>query len=245
MVDIGTFMKDALVLKTFISDRDERDAKMPCIEIDWNKVMKGWAKGNPKLIMTPTSHDVVPKIVDAFIVACLNMLDAGHSLLITTKPRVYCVEKMCKAFLDYKKGIYKDRVTFRFTMTTCDQDVKDCWEWLAPTFDEGIKCLDIANTNGFQTSISMEPFLKDPVTTVEKLKEHVTGEIWIGMMNGYPSEKVLNMPLPSFLVKDIKRLKEEEYTFDNINQIVSNLRGNTNVHWKESIINMYLKERGY
>lgn len=242
-VDIGKFMNDALVLKTFIEDRCERDARLPCLEVDWDKVMKKWSKqGNAKLIMTPTSHDVIPSIVDAFIVSCLNILDGGHSLLITSKPRVYCVDRMCKAFLAYKDGKYKDRITYRFTLTTLDQDVKDKWEWLAPAFDEGVQCIDAANDLGFTTSVSMEPFLKDPVATTNLLSDHVTGEIWIGMMNGYPSEKVLGMKLPAFLVDEIDRLKKEEYTFENITSVVETLRCNPKVHWKESIINTFLKE---
>lgn len=244
-VKISNFMKNSLVLKTFIGDRSERDRNMPCIEIDWNKVMKRWTRSNSKLVMTPTSHDVVPGIVDAFIASCLNLLDAGHSLLITTKPRMHCIERMCDAFSSYKDGVHERRVTFRFTLTTHDQDVKDKWEWLAPTFDDGIECLDLANQHGFQTSVSMEPFLKDPVETVNRLNDHVTGEIWIGMMNGFPSEKVLGMTLPAFVKDEITRLKTVEYTFDNIERVVHVLRDDARVHWKESIINMFLDHRNY
>jgi DNA repair photolyase len=208
---------------------------------DPEKAAKSWTtRGKRKLFMSPTSHDVFPENVKELVAAWKRMLSVDHHVLIVSKPLLECVKYICEELADYK-----DKVTFRFTLTSDIQSILDVLEPLAPLFDERLECLRYAIEAGFETSVSIEPFLSDPVSTVKKMEPFVTGEIWIGCMNGFPSEKIIGIPFTDRENKIISKLKEVEYSFKNVTRIVKNLRSNKKIQWKESIIKMYLKYRGH
>lgn len=199
------------------------------LTISWNKT-----KGT-KLYMTPTNSDIFPENVDSFIGKWKELLVAGQYLLIVSKPRFDCIQKIC-AELEY----YKERVAFRFTIGSEDPSVLAKWDLLAPNFDERYSCLVFATHKGFRVSISMEPFLSDPVNFVERISPLVD-EIWIGTINGFPSEKTFGLPFCDELKQEIARVKKL-YEFENIDRIVQQLRNNPKVFWKESIVKIYLKK---
>jgi hypothetical protein len=216
----------------------DRQAFLQEFEIKEENIKKGWAKhGKRYLFMTPTSHDIFQSNMVDLVTAWKKMLDVDHELLIVSKPRIECIKYICKELKDYK-----DKITFRFTITSDDQEILDVFEPLAPTFDERMTCLEYAREMGFETSVSIEPFLSDPVSTVEHLLPWVTGEIWIGAMNNFPSEKIIGYKFTEREQYQIDRLKNDEYTFENHERIVNTLRNDPNIQWKESFVKMYLKK---
>jgi len=221
-----------------ISGNDRRSHR-PLFKEDPAKVAKTWGKrGSRKVWMSPTAHDTFPENVDASIAAWKRLLEAGHYLIIVSKPLLPCIDKITSEL-----AIHSRNVRMRFTITSNKQDVLDKWELFAPAFEERVACLKLAKERGFTVSVSMEPFLSDPVETVRVIDDHVNGEIWIGMMNGFPSEKVLGKQFSPALKAEIERAKQM-YAFGNIERVVATLRGNPKVQWKESVVKAFIANRG-
>jgi len=235
----------------------DRQSMLLPFETDEERASKYWGKPKmPKLFMIPTAHDIFPSNVDYIISNVKDMLTIGHSILIVSKPRLECIRKICEAIDEMdatyanqwgdeygvQPGDYKKNVTFRFTIGSNDQTILDFWEPFAPGYAERVECLKLAMEMGYETSVSMEPFLSDPAPVIEAIDQWVSGEIWIGEMNAKPSEKVFDVEFTSS-----ERAKIDEiatlYQFDNINRIVTELRSNQKVNWKESIIKVFLKAR--
>ena len=219
-----------------ITGQERRNRRME-FTIDPEKAATTWGKkGRRKLWMSPTAHDIFPENVDAAISAWKRLLDAGHQLIIVSKPLLPCIEKITTELAGYNNS-----VLFRFTITSNKQDILDTWELFAPTFEERVACLKLAKERGFTVSTSMEPFLSDPVETVRSIEKHINGEIWIGMLNGFPSEKIIGRPFSKKLKDEIDRVKEM-YDFENINRIVTELRKNPKIQWKESVLKAFEKQ---
>ena len=205
-------------------------------QIDLKKETMSWSSkhGLRKLYMSPTRHDIFPESVDFIIKKWKVLLKAGHYLLIVSKPLMSCISKIAEELIEYK-----DRVNFRFTITSDDQNILNLWEPFAPLFEERIECLKLVKNRGYGLSVSIEPFLSNPITLIEKLTPLVD-EMWIGMMNWFPSEKIYGKPFSTELKEDIARIKKM-YQFDKMAQLVSTLRINRKVQWKESFLKLYLK----
>jgi hypothetical protein len=237
---VESFEKDGIRIvsdECTISGRDRVDRRAP-FKIDPEKAATTWGpQGKRKLFMSPTAHDTFPENVDALIAAWKRLLDAGHYIIVVSKPLLLCIDKITSELAGYK-----GRVLFRFTITSNDQGILDSWELFAPTFGERVECLKMAKDRGFTVSVSMEPFLSDPVETVKAIREHVNGEIWIGMMNGFPSEKVIGKPFSGKLKAEIDRVKGL-YSFENVERVVAALRGDPAIQWKESFIKAYAGRR--
>lgn len=237
---VDSFEKDGIQIvsdECTIRGRD-RTKRRAAFKIDPEKAATTWGtQGRRKLFMSPTAHDTFPENVDTLIVAWKRLLDAGHHLIIVSKPLLPCIEKIT----DELAG-YENRVLFRFTITSNDQAILDSWELFAPPFEERVECLKLAKERGFTVSVSMEPFLSDPIETVKAVREHVNGEIWIGMMNGFPSEKVIGKQFSGTLKAEIERVRGL-YSFENIERIVDALRGDPSIQFKESFIKAYLGRR--
>jgi hypothetical protein len=61
------------------------------------------------------------------------------------------------------------------------------------------------------------------------------------MLNGFPSEKVIGKPFSEKLKDEIARVKEM-YNFENIERIVTALRENPKIQWKESVLKVFEKQ---
>ena len=132
------------------------------------------------LVGFPTSHDITPTNIDAYLIVLGKLLRAGNEVLIITKPRFDCVKAICDA-----SPFFKDKILFRFTIGAMDNDILRFWEPNAPNYEERKECLRFANEHGFRTSVSMEPML-DTVEIeqmIEDLRPFVTKDIWLGTMN--------------------------------------------------------------
>jgi DNA repair photolyase len=128
----------------------------------------------------PTSHDITPDNLDAYLTVLKKLLESGNEVLIVSKPNLECIKKICEIGSNYK-----DKILFRFTIGAMNNDILRFWDTNAPLYEERKKSLKYAFDNGFQTSVSMEPLLDSAnvITMATELEPYVTDAIWIGKMN--------------------------------------------------------------
>jgi len=151
--------------------------------------------------MFPTSHDITPISVDSCSIVLGKVLEAGNSVLITTKANYKCIDKLYEIVFakpDKTPNEYKDQVEFRITITSSDDDILKKYETNAPRFESRLSSLSILNALDFKTSVSIEPYLSNPIKTILCIYEFVNNTIWIGVMSG-------SVP------KELKHLYTKEY----------------------------------
>lgn len=200
--------------------------RKPTLEpiLDEAKVKKAWSsRALKKAIMFPSSHDIFPSILDAYIEVCKKMIGAGHQVVCVTKPRIECIKKICKECSDEK---YKSNILFRFTIGSIDSQTLKHWEPNAPSFEERLRCLKHAFKHGFKTSISIEPMLDDKTADlIEKIRPYVSQDIWIGIMTGMGSESMEDICFEKNKETKTKYLKTliDKYRLDDQIQLKHNL----------------------
>ena len=132
------------------------------------------------LVGFPTSHDIFPEILDPYLIVLGKLLRAGNEVLIVSKPRFDCIREICAS-----SRFFKDRIIFRFTIGSINDQVLRTWEPNAPNYEERKACLAYAFEQGFRTSVSMEPMLDtaniEPL--IADLRPIVNTDIWLGTMN--------------------------------------------------------------
>ena len=109
------------------------------------------------LVGFPSSHDITPSNIDAYLTVLGKLLRAGNEVLIVSKPRLDCIKRICDA-----SQFFRDKILFRFTIGAMDDDILSFWEPNAPKYRERKVCLAYARNRGFRTSVSMEPMLDTP-----------------------------------------------------------------------------------
>ncbi|MHA1439268.1 MAG: spore photoproduct lyase family protein [Promethearchaeota archaeon] len=184
------------------------------MEIRQHNVEKKYRKRRGRF-MFPTAHDITddPKILDACIKVIKNIVEPSNSILITTKPRLNVIKKICNEFLDFKEFIQ-----FRFTITSNNDKLLRFWEPGAPSFNERLNALKYAYNRGYKTSISIEPFLNKPSEFIEQFIPFITESIWVGPMNyikcnglyekeKYYYNKIRKLTKPESLIKIYYKLK--------------------------------------
>jgi len=150
----------------------------PIITFNNGKIIKkvekieGWG-------MLPGTHDIFPEILNESIAYIREHLEIGNNLILVMKPHIECIRKIIEEFKEYKK-----QILFRFTITSIDDELLEFWEPNAPGYYEREMCLSFAYHEGFQTSVSIEPFLdNNPIPLIETLAPHISEVLWIGAMN--------------------------------------------------------------
>jgi DNA repair photolyase len=201
---------------------DIEDLKMV---VDTKKVSKGWLRTKTqKYIMFPTSHDIFEEFIDQYITVVKKIVGAGHYLLIVTKPRLACVQRLIEELRPYQQHIM-----FRFTITSDDNNILHVWEPNAPSFEERLECLKQAHQNGYNTSVSMEPFLSDPRSVITQIGQYVTDSIWIGTMSGQGWVKCVSP-------EETQRV-QKLYQYDYLRALITDLRSNDKIFWKVAVMN--------
>lgn len=134
----------------------------------------------PRRIMFPSTHDLFPEHLDVIIVSALTTwLAQGNQILIVTKPHIEVVKRLCSEFRSAR-----EQIIFRFTIGSMNNEVLSFWEPGAPSYEERYESLCFAHANGFETSVSCEPYLDNKIyDLVESVSMFVTDSIWIGKMN--------------------------------------------------------------
>lgn len=238
-------------------DHPDMERIRPKMVIDESKLMR--RTGTPRrpcLIMLPSSHDLFPELLDheieiktkagvvvkhSYVAYLKRLIDAGNELLITTKPRFDVTSRLCEELKECK-----DKIVFRFTITSADDKINGFWESFAPSFDERVRSLEHARMQGFKTTISMEPFLTDPEEVIQRVSPLVS-QIWIGYMSKMAKTRLLghDVEAGSELHSEIKRL-EELYKQESIMALVEKYKDNPKIMWKSSVIfaMIDLKKRG-
>lgn len=140
-----------------------------------------------------------------------------------------CIAEICEKFADHT-----DKILFRFTIGTLDEDLAKLWEPGAPSIKERIDCLKYAFEHGFSTSVSMEPFLGDIIDASDAFftfAPYVTDKIWIGKMN-----KINNRVRKSAsYIEDACKEVEKNQRDEKIMMLVAMLHDHEKVEWKDSI----------
>lgn len=186
------------------------------------------------VVMFPSSHDITPFNLDEYNRVAELILRAGNKLLIVTKPRIECV---C-SIVNYLNA-YKDSILFRFTIGTINAGVSKLWEPNAPLPNERIMALKYAKSEGFRTSVSIEPMLEGAIGTmhvVNSVHEHVTDTIWIGKMNKIDLR--VNLHDDRICVEAVDEIKELQ-SDEEILALYRALKSDPKIRWKDSI-NMVL-----
>ncbi len=184
-------------------------------------------------IMFPTSHDITEESLENCLIVLEKLLDAGNEVLITTKPQLKCISKICNKF-----SKFKDLIQFRFTITSTNDQNLRFWEQGAPRFEERLKCVKYAFENEFKTSISIEPVLDiDPFILVNILLPYITESIWIGKMN-YMKTKNLSKNEEKFH-NSVRRINTRENLLKIVEQS-KHYEGNI-IKIKDSIFNFIQK----
>lgn len=185
-------------------------------------------------VMFPTTHDLTPENLDIWMLALDRLLHAGNNVLVVSKPHYLCIKEITNSF----QGAFKKQILFRFTIGSPDDKILKFWEPGAPDFNERFQCLKLAFTEGFKTSVSVEPMLGTPkeiVSMFHGLSPHVTDSIWIGKMNRIRTKdgRLYRIPADTDM-EQVLRI-ENNQTDDNIRWIYNELKDEPKVRWKESI----------
>ena len=190
--------------KRFKRNENRKEWSEP--KTDVKKVNKEYRKldnKNPNLYdyMFPTSHDITPLNIENCLIVLKKVLEAGNTVLITTKPNFDCIVKLCQ---ELEK--WKDIICFRFTITSFENERLKRYESHAPLFIERSESLKWAFEKGFKTSLSLEPLLDlSPLPIIDRLEKYVNDTIWIGIMSGkIPTELKEN-----YTPESLKKIYEE------------------------------------
>ncbi len=179
--------------------------------------------------MFPSSHDIFPESVNDYVTTALTILRAGHKILCVTKPRFLCIQHICTMLSSFKQSF-----SFRFTITTNDNSTIQRLEGHSPLYEERLDSLKYASRAGFNTRVSMEPFISDPRPVIEACEPWVS-TIWLGTMS---SMKELQK-LPEVLPDEFERLTQL-YQKQVLLYLVSLYSTNPKIFWKESVMKVCL-----
>jgi len=184
----------------------------------------------PGRVMFPTTHDITPTMLPECMTVLQKLLEAGNEVLVTSKPHLGCIKWICR---DLAGCGYRPLLEFRFTITSGSDQQLEYWEPGAPRLAERYAALAHAKAAGWRTSVSIEPCLdlRDVHNLIELVEPHVTGTIWIGL---------LNRPKQRVRVTCEKDREELDYvlsgqTRERVTAVYARLADNPKLRWKDSV----------
>ena len=181
------------------------------------------------VVMFPSSHDITPFNLEAYVRVARLILAAGNRLLIVSKPRRECIWTLLSELRDYR-----EQILFRFTIGTVCDHLSQFWEPGAPLPAERISCLAMAGGSGYRTWVSIEPMLAGPygaMQVVEAVRVHVTDTIWIGKMN---KARLRVDMTDSEKARAVVRLEAQQDDMDII-RLYRHYKDDPMIRWKDSI----------
>ena len=146
-------------------------------ELNKKAIHKRYGKRKGR-IMTPTTHDITQWNWVTFRNVIYNIAAAGNELLITSKPRYEVIKYLCEELREFQ-----EQIQFRFTITSPYNPDMAVWEPNAPNLDERLQALKHAYQENYKTSISIEPYLANPLELIKLIEPYTTESIWVGIMN--------------------------------------------------------------
>jgi hypothetical protein len=160
-------------------------------------------------VMFPTTHDITPTSVGNCVRVLRKLLHNGNEVLVTTKPNPACIETLCNEL-----ATYRNRMQFRFTITSADNALLNFWEPGAPSLEDRMLGMHIAFADGFKTSVSIEPFLdRDPIPLIRIVRPLATESVWIGPMSQIQRKGLTPEEIPFY------EAVRENYTNANLTRI--------------------------
>ena len=145
------------------------------------KTIKKPDKKYPGRVAFANSHDITINNYSECEDYLVRLLKAGNHVLIVTKPDYVVIRFLISAL-----GKFREQLEFRITIGTYDNEVLKKFEPNASDFEERILCLKMLFMAGFETSVSIEPYLsRDVRGLIDRIYHYVTREIWVGIMNHF------------------------------------------------------------
>jgi DNA repair photolyase len=182
------------------------------------------------IVMFPTAHDIHPDNLLEYKIVLKKLLDAGNAVLVVSKPHKDCIKELCEELINNK-----DKVEFRFTIGSIDNEVLKWWEPNAPGLQERLDCLEYATSCGYKTSVSCEPMLDDRIEElVDRVRPITTGKIWLGKANRFGQRLVVNGHDTS---EDMARVDQLEawQSDERILEVYNRYKNDPKIEWKTSI----------
>ena len=176
-------------------------------------------------VMFPTTHDLTSEFKAPCFVVLKNLLEAGDDVLIVTKPHLEVVVDYCEWLKPWR-----DKVLWRFTIGSKDDDILSYWEPGAPNIVERLASLLHAYESGYATSVSCEPCLdiKTLVSLFCACEPFITDTFWIGKAN-----KLATRCVPGTDPDEIARV-EAGQTDEAVRRVYAALKDEPKIRWKES-----------
>ncbi|WP_054030898.1 DUF1848 family protein [Desulfatitalea tepidiphila] len=181
------------------------------------------------LVGFPSTHDITPTNLDAYLTVLGKLLRAGNEVLIVTKPRLDCIKRICSAC-----EFFKDKILLRFTIGAMDDRILQFWEPNAPRYQERKESLQYAFDHGFRTSVSIEPMLDTPniEALVNDVQPFITENIWLGTMNHLTEmKKGADLHLKNEIIKI-----EHNQLPPVLNKIKGTFESNALIKWKSDVL---------
>lgn len=181
-------------------------------------------------IMFPTAHDITDQNVEACVTVLDRMLAAGNQVLIVSKPRLTCIQRLCDAL-----AAYRSQIVFRFSIGSTDDAVLSFWEPGAPCFSARLACLQYAYASDFETSVSGEPMLDaNTDALIAAVHRYVSDSIWLGKINRLRSILPFNCPSNPEAVRRGEELMALQ-SAAAIRALYRRHRTDPKIKWKDSI----------
>ena len=174
-------------------------------------------------------HDITEDTVDKCIEYMRKWLEVSNEILIVSKPRIFCIRKICEELSQYMS-----QITFRFTIGSTCNEVLKFWERNAPSFEERLECLIYAYNAGYKTSVSAEPYLDATIESlVTTLMPYITDTIWIGKVNKLDQR----LDKTDWTDKGDRYLEvlERMQTDEKVRELYEKFKDNPKIRFKDSI----------
>ena len=181
------------------------------------------------VIMFPSSHDITPFNVDYFTDIAALILAKNNRLLIVSKPRRYCIDRLTAVLAQWRR-----QILFRFTIGAIDEKLTTLWEPGAPHPMDRLASLSDAEARGFDTSVSIEPMLagvEETLRVVENVSIYNPETIWIGKMNKIRLRVSIRTP---DIINAIDRIEDQQRDSE-ILRLYHALKDVPTIRWKDSI----------
>jgi hypothetical protein len=191
---------------------------------------KKWRLRKGGRIMFPSSHDITPQHLPGSIQFLKNILLPGNDVLIVSKPHLECIKAICDEFTGYK-----EKILFRFTIGSADDEVLKFWEPGAPSFEERLSALKYAYEAGYATSISCEPMLDNNIGgVIDAVGPYVTHSIWLGKMNKMKQRLEMNTTITDELKEKANQLYSRQ-SDEGIKSLYDRYKNDPLIRWKGDI----------
>ena len=171
------------------------------------------------VVMYPTRHDINLDNYKRCFDVIKRLLELGNKVLVVSKMHPIIAQEFAWHFKP------SDNLEIRITITSVYDSLLKYWEPKAPCFGDRLIALKLLHTQGFNTSVSVEPALSYPERIVKEVYPFCTGDIWVGLLNHYTFDKMQQSENNTY-----------NQTFGRIKEIYAALKDNPKVKFKDSFI---------